>query len=75
MRAPENWRARGARERAIREPSRRRAVDSNASLRSVCETFYNDAIESTVRRRAGSRVALARSMRAPVFWRARGARD
>eukprot|EP00974_Lingulodinium_polyedra_P057962 5581330-Lingulodinium_polyedra.AAC.1 len=75
MRAPVFWRARGGRERAICEPSRRGAADSTASLRSSLLTLRSDAIESTVRRRSGSQIALARFVRAPENRRARGARE
>eukprot|EP00974_Lingulodinium_polyedra_P008700 831840-Lingulodinium_polyedra.AAC.1 len=66
MRAPGNWRARGVRGRAVREPLRRRSVDwiallhsarnvdSTASLRCVCFTLRN-AFESTFRGRSGMR--------------------
>eukprot|EP00974_Lingulodinium_polyedra_P058608 5643143-Lingulodinium_polyedra.AAC.1 len=39
--------ARAARERAIGEPLRRRAVDLAASLCIVCATLLNDVAEST----------------------------
>eukprot|EP00974_Lingulodinium_polyedra_P090103 8737175-Lingulodinium_polyedra.AAC.1 len=64
MRAPENWRAHGVRERAISEPLLPRNVDSIASLRSVSKTLCNDAIESTFRGRGGSRIARLRASRA-----------
>eukprot|EP00974_Lingulodinium_polyedra_P076738 7428653-Lingulodinium_polyedra.AAC.1 len=62
MRAPENWRAQGVRERAVGKPLRRRTVD--ASLCSVRKRSRNDAVESTVRSRAGSQIALLRISRA-----------
>eukprot|EP00974_Lingulodinium_polyedra_P086496 8380857-Lingulodinium_polyedra.AAC.1 len=46
LRAPVFSCARGVRERAICELFRRRAVDSIASLRSVCKMLRNDAGES-----------------------------
>eukprot|EP00974_Lingulodinium_polyedra_P056838 5468195-Lingulodinium_polyedra.AAC.1 len=50
----------------ICEPLRLRTVDSTASLRTVFETLHNDAFESAVRNRNGSRTArLAHSMRTP----------
>eukprot|EP00974_Lingulodinium_polyedra_P091227 8846279-Lingulodinium_polyedra.AAC.1 len=52
--------------RAICEPLRRQTVDSTASLCTVSKTVRNDAVESTVRGRSGSRIArLAHSMRTP----------
>eukprot|EP00974_Lingulodinium_polyedra_P132390 11221548-Lingulodinium_polyedra.AAC.1 len=57
MGTPENWRAHGMRERAICEPLRRRTVDSTASLRNVCKTLHNGAVESTIRGRSGSQIA------------------
>eukprot|EP00974_Lingulodinium_polyedra_P081860 7925895-Lingulodinium_polyedra.AAC.1 len=54
------------RARAICEPVWRQAVDSAASLCTVLKTVHNDAVESTVCRRSGSRIArLARSMQTP----------
>eukprot|EP00974_Lingulodinium_polyedra_P060627 5844716-Lingulodinium_polyedra.AAC.1 len=50
-------RARGVRERAIREPLRRRLVDSIGLSRNVCRTLHHDAIESTSRLRNASRTA------------------
>eukprot|EP00974_Lingulodinium_polyedra_P128772 11207431-Lingulodinium_polyedra.AAC.1 len=47
--------------RAICEPLRRQTVDSTASLRTVLKTMHNDAVESTVCRRNGSRIARARA--------------
>eukprot|EP00974_Lingulodinium_polyedra_P051262 4930606-Lingulodinium_polyedra.AAC.1 len=47
----------GARERAICEPLRRRAVDLTASLCSGLRTPRKDAAESTVRRRSGLQIA------------------
>eukprot|EP00974_Lingulodinium_polyedra_P019547 1887860-Lingulodinium_polyedra.AAC.1 len=39
---------------------------STASLRTVSKTVHNDAVESTARRRSGSRIArLAHSTRTP----------
>eukprot|EP00974_Lingulodinium_polyedra_P033446 3215588-Lingulodinium_polyedra.AAC.1 len=64
--------------RAIREPLRRRTVDSSASFCSVLQTLRNDAIESIVRRRSGSQIArVARAMRTPkivLAWCARRVR-
>eukprot|EP00974_Lingulodinium_polyedra_P013869 1345477-Lingulodinium_polyedra.AAC.1 len=66
MRAPANWRARGARERAISESLRPRTAIATASLRSVLQTLHNDAFKSTVRGRSGSQIArVARFMRTP----------
>eukprot|EP00974_Lingulodinium_polyedra_P103430 10015557-Lingulodinium_polyedra.AAC.1 len=48
MRAPENWRARGARECATSEPLRPRTVDSTASSCAVSKIVHNDAVQSTV---------------------------
>eukprot|EP00974_Lingulodinium_polyedra_P050188 4826357-Lingulodinium_polyedra.AAC.1 len=56
MRAPENWRAHGVRERAICEPLLQRTIDSFAPLRTVSQTRRNDAAESIVHCRAGSRI-------------------
>eukprot|EP00974_Lingulodinium_polyedra_P096059 9309582-Lingulodinium_polyedra.AAC.1 len=64
MRAPENWRARGVRQRAICEPVRPRTVGSTAKLCSVCKTLRDDAVESTVRRRSGSLIARSFTPRA-----------
>eukprot|EP00974_Lingulodinium_polyedra_P025098 2427550-Lingulodinium_polyedra.AAC.1 len=60
MRAPENWRAREVRGRAICEPLRPRTVDSTASLRGVLQTLHNDAVESIVRRHGGSLITRSR---------------
>eukprot|EP00974_Lingulodinium_polyedra_P113921 11030239-Lingulodinium_polyedra.AAC.1 len=64
MHAPENWRARGVRERAISVPLRPRTVDSTASLCGVCKTLHSDAVESAVRGRSGSPHLCARHARA-----------
>eukprot|EP00974_Lingulodinium_polyedra_P097171 9417532-Lingulodinium_polyedra.AAC.1 len=60
MLAPENWRARGARERAIMEPLRRRAVDSSAFLSRFCAALRNDAFESSISGRRGLQIARSR---------------
>eukprot|EP00974_Lingulodinium_polyedra_P076013 7359725-Lingulodinium_polyedra.AAC.1 len=62
MRAAVFRRARGACERAISEPLRRRTVDATGSLSSVLKTVRNDAVESAARRRSGSQIT--RSVRA-----------
>eukprot|EP00974_Lingulodinium_polyedra_P125545 11194945-Lingulodinium_polyedra.AAC.1 len=64
MRAPVSWRAREVGGRAICEPLRRRTVDSAALLRRVLQTLRNDAIQSAVRRRSGSRIARSQTPRA-----------
>eukprot|EP00974_Lingulodinium_polyedra_P081710 7912000-Lingulodinium_polyedra.AAC.1 len=43
------------------EPLRQRTVDANASLCSVVKTPRGGAVESTVRRRAGSQIARVRT--------------
>eukprot|EP00974_Lingulodinium_polyedra_P026167 2526237-Lingulodinium_polyedra.AAC.1 len=64
--------------RAVREPLRRRTVDSTVSLCTVVETVRNDAVDSSVCRCSGSQIRrLLRSMRTPVLvfaWSARGVR-
>eukprot|EP00974_Lingulodinium_polyedra_P124346 11190251-Lingulodinium_polyedra.AAC.1 len=67
MRAPENWRARGVRERVICEPLRPWTVDLTASLRSVLRALRNDAFESTIRRRSGSLIARSRVLARASF--------
>eukprot|EP00974_Lingulodinium_polyedra_P123837 11188273-Lingulodinium_polyedra.AAC.1 len=58
--------ARGARERAVCEPSRRFSVDSTASLCSVSETLHHDAGRIDVpRTQRLANCTIAPSMRAP----------
>eukprot|EP00974_Lingulodinium_polyedra_P117506 11163512-Lingulodinium_polyedra.AAC.1 len=57
-------RAWSARARAICEVLRPRTVNSTTLLCSVLETLHNDAIESTVRCRSGSRIARSCTPRA-----------
>eukprot|EP00974_Lingulodinium_polyedra_P102556 9931113-Lingulodinium_polyedra.AAC.1 len=61
MRAPDNWRARKVRERAICKPLQRRAVYSTAPLRSV--------VRSCAATRSNRRpdAATARTRRARAF--------
>eukprot|EP00974_Lingulodinium_polyedra_P034943 3357026-Lingulodinium_polyedra.AAC.1 len=66
MRAPENWRARGVRGRAISEPLQPRTAIPTASLCSVFQTLRNDAVKSAVRGHSGLQIArVARAMRTP----------
>eukprot|EP00974_Lingulodinium_polyedra_P065543 6337839-Lingulodinium_polyedra.AAC.1 len=66
MRAPENWRARGVRDRAISEPLRWRTAITPASLCSVLQTPHNDPVKSHVRGRSGSQIArMAHATRTP----------
>eukprot|EP00974_Lingulodinium_polyedra_P029071 2801934-Lingulodinium_polyedra.AAC.1 len=64
MHTPVFWRAHDMRKRAICEPLRPRTVDPTASLRNVLQTLHDNAVESTVCRRNGSRIARSRTLHA-----------
>eukprot|EP00974_Lingulodinium_polyedra_P033229 3196223-Lingulodinium_polyedra.AAC.1 len=53
--------------RAMREPLRRQMVDSTGSFCTVSKTVQNGAVESTVCRRSGLRIAVvARAVRTQI---------
>eukprot|EP00974_Lingulodinium_polyedra_P011082 1067887-Lingulodinium_polyedra.AAC.1 len=61
MRAPENWRAHGVRDRAISEALRRRTAIAIASLCSVLQMLHNGAVKSHVCGRSGSQIHAHRA--------------